>query len=264
MAPNLDNMESPDNASTADTVPTAFCTDLLSSAPRTGTTQESSSINPTQSQDTARSALSNISIQDLRLIIRALKAPAPPMPEFSGLNHEDPKAFIQECETYFEQSGAEPLHWTRIVSKSLLEEAGKWWGPFKSFNLPWDKFKELFRHKYASQSVENGLRVSLYSRKQGDKEPTAIFLQKKYLLARRLCPQNTEAELVNTVLETLRPSIKRVIRAADPKTFTLRRTCEEPAVTRRKTGAGRRPTKHQQELNTHGTTDNNRRPNLPK
>ena len=56
------------------------------------------------------SDLSNISIQDLRLIIRALKAPAPPMPEFSGLNHEDPEALIQECETYFEQSGAEPLH----------------------------------------------------------------------------------------------------------------------------------------------------------
>ena len=68
--------------------------------------------------------------------------------------------------------------------------------------------------------MENGLRVSLYSRKQGEKEPTAVFLQKKYLLARRLCPQNTEAELVSTVLETLKPSIKRVIRAADPRTFT--------------------------------------------
>ena len=46
------------------------------------------------------------------------------------------------------------------------------------YNLPWDKFKELFRNKYASQSVENGLSVSLYSRKQGEKEPIDIFLQK--------------------------------------------------------------------------------------
>ena len=49
VAPNLGNMESPDIPSTADAVSTAFCTDLLHSAPRTGTTQERSPINPTQS-----------------------------------------------------------------------------------------------------------------------------------------------------------------------------------------------------------------------
>ena len=103
---------------------------------------------------------------------------------------------------------------------NMLDEAGKWWGPYKSFNLPWEQFKELFPNKYANQSVENGLRISLFSRKQGQKKSTAIFLQKKYLLARRLCPQNTEEELVGTILEILRVSIKRVIRVADPKTFT--------------------------------------------
>ena len=39
-------------------------------------------------------------------------------------------------------------------------------------------------------------------------------------MARRLCSQNTEVQLVSTILETLRVSIKWVIRAADPKTFT--------------------------------------------
>ena len=67
--------------------------------------------------------------------MRALKAPTPPLPEFSGLSHEDSEAFIPKCETYFEQAGAEPLHWIRSAGKSLLEEAGKLWGPFKSFNL---------------------------------------------------------------------------------------------------------------------------------
>ena len=86
--------------------------------------------------------------------------------------------------------------------------------------MPWNKFCELFRNKYASQKVENGLRIELYARKQNEKEAAAVFLQKKYLLAKRLCPMSTEGELVSTILETLKLSIKRVIRAANPKTFT--------------------------------------------
>ena len=215
VAPN--NMENYDNSSMADTASTTRCEEA--SLNRQQRESSAARIAPAHGQDSTQLMPSMISIQDLRQIIRALKAPAPPQPEFSGLSHEDPRAFIKECEAYFEKSGADPAHWTRIAGKSLLDEAAKWWSPYKSFSLPWEQFKELFQNKYASQTVENGLRVSLYSRKQAEKEPTAIFLQKKYLLAKRLCPQNTEEELIGTILETLRPSIKRVIRAADPRTF---------------------------------------------
>ena len=79
-----------------------------------------------ESQENLSFIPSAISIQDLQHIIRALRAPAPPLPEFSGLNYEDPEAFLKECESYFEQSGTEFPHWTRTAGRCLLDEAGKW------------------------------------------------------------------------------------------------------------------------------------------
>ena len=96
---------------------------------------------------------SSVSLQNLRQIICALKAPAPPVPEFYGLNHEDPEVFLRECEIYFVQTGIDESQWTRTAGKTLQDEAAKWWAPFKTLNMPWNKFCELFRNKYASQKV---------------------------------------------------------------------------------------------------------------
>ena len=181
-------MENRDDLNSADAASTSTYTEFMektlqrgNSTARTAPIQENNTTNTMQSPDNFRFISSAISIQDLRHIIRALKAPASPLPKFSGLSHEDLEVFIQECESYFEQSGTEPPQWIRTAGSSLLDEAARWRSPFKSFNLPWDKFKALFRNKYASQSVENGLRVILYLCRQGEKEPSAIFLQKKYL-----------------------------------------------------------------------------------
>ena len=63
------------------------------------------------------------------------------------------------------------------------------------------------------------LQAQLYSKKQTEKEPVAVFLQQKFLLALRLLPEAAEEEIVPILLESLRPSIKRVIRAASPRTI---------------------------------------------
>ena len=63
------------------------------------------------------------------------------------------------------------------------------------------------------------LRTQLYSKKQGEKEQTAVFLQRQYLLAQQLQPDDPEEETVAVLLELLRPSIRRSIRAASPRTF---------------------------------------------
>ena len=62
---------------------------------------------------------SSISLQDLRQIISALKAPVLPAPEFYGLNHEDPEVFLRECELYFVQDGIDESQWTRTTGKAL-------------------------------------------------------------------------------------------------------------------------------------------------
>ena len=64
------------------------------------------------------------------------------------------------------------------------------------------------------------LHAQLYSRKQGEKDITAVFLQQKYLLALRLQPTASEEEIVAILLESLRPTIRRATRASAPRTFT--------------------------------------------
>ena len=64
------------------------------------------------------------------------------------------------------------------------------------------------------------LQTNLYSRKQNEKEGTAIFLHQKYLLALRLRPEASENEIVAILLEYLRPAIIRAIRASAPTSFT--------------------------------------------
>ena len=156
VAPNFnERMEGCVEISMTDSASTAPCTETATNTSRH--IPSAARTAPAQGQDSLQHTPSTMSIQDLRQLIQALKAPAPPLPEFNGLSHEDPRAFIKECKLYFHQSGAKPTHWTRLVAKPLLDEAGKWWGPYKSFNLPWEQFKELFQNKYASQSVENGL-----------------------------------------------------------------------------------------------------------
>lgn len=156
---------------------------------------------------------------DWTALMRAIRAPRLDPPNFSGNNHEDPEIFFRNCETFFAQSSIEPSQWTRLAGKALHEPASKWWELFKSLSLTWNKFREVLRQKYASNTTIMRLNALLYSKKQAEKEPVTVFLQQKYLLALRLLPDAEEDVVVPIVLESLRPSIRRVIRAASPRTF---------------------------------------------
>lgn len=156
---------------------------------------------------------------DWTALMRAIRAPALEPPHFSGNDHEDPEVFLRECETFFAQSNIEQSQWTRLAGKALREPASKWWETFKSLSLTWDKFREMLRQKYASNTNMMRLNAQLYSKKQVEKEPVTVFLQQKYLLALRLLPNAEEEVIVPILLESLRPAIRRVIRAASPRTF---------------------------------------------
>ena len=158
-------------------------------------------------------------LADWTAIIRAIRAPLPALPTFSGQDHEDPHVFIRECEEHFGQSAIEASQWTRMAGGALKESASKWWETYKSLSLTWKKFREVLIHRFANTSSLMRLHTQLYSRKQNDKESAAVFLQQKYLLAQRLIPEAPEEEVVAILLESLRPSVRRVIRAASPRTF---------------------------------------------
>ena len=63
------------------------------------------------------------------------------------------------------------------------------------------------------------LYTNLYSRKQSKKKNTAIFLQQKYLLALRLRTEALEEEIFTILLESIRPPIRRAIRASTATLF---------------------------------------------
>ena len=107
-----------------------------------------------------------------------------------------------------------------FLQTSIQDTAAKYRSAYKSFNLPWEEFCELFTNKFAGTSTILRLRTQLYSTRQQERESVGIFLQKKYLFAKRLRPGDTEEELVSLMDETIKPSIRRVIRAANPTTFT--------------------------------------------
>ena len=157
---------------------------------------------------------------DWRAIIRALRAPLPSLPTFAGHDHEDPQVFLTECENHFKETATEISQWTRLACKALIEPASKWFEIYKSLALPWTKFKEVLLKRFSGTTTLMRLHAQLYSRKQGEKDITAVFLQQKYLLALRLQPTASEEEIVAILLESLRPTIRRAIRASAPRTFT--------------------------------------------
>ena len=96
-------------------------------------------------------------------MIQALRAPAPPMPEFCGFDHEDPETFLKECEYHLIQMDLAKNHWTRTAGRTLQDATAKWWSPYKSFNLSWEEVCELLTNKFAGTATILRLRTQLYS-----------------------------------------------------------------------------------------------------
>lgn len=76
-----------------------------------------------------------------------------------------------------------------------------------------------FLRKFDSVTKVIGLHTTLCSRKQSKKESIAVFLQEQYLLAQRLCPMMTDKQLTILLLESIKPSIRRLVRARAPTGF---------------------------------------------
>ena len=65
-------------------------------------------------------------LADGTAIIRAIRAPVPLLPTFSGQDQEDPHAFLRDCEEHFAHSATEMSQWTRLAGGALKDTAGKW------------------------------------------------------------------------------------------------------------------------------------------
>lgn len=138
---------------------------------------------------------------------------------FAGMDHEDPQTFLSQCEQYFTNAAIEPAVWSRMVTTCLMERAAKWYELYHGLALPWSKFSALIKQHFAGVAALNKLQIKLYAAKQEEKEAVGVFLQKKYLLALRMLPTADEEQITSLLLESLKPSIRKVLRAAKISTF---------------------------------------------
>ncbi|XP_033223263.1 uncharacterized protein LOC117176952 [Belonocnema kinseyi] len=162
-----------------------------------------------------------ISAPDLLSFIRAFQSQAPPIPDYSGKDHEEPRKFLANCERYFIQAHTDPTQWTRMVDKSLKGEAQTWWTTFKGLSFSWAEFQEQLLARFDSVTKRMQLHTALYSRRQAERESVAVFLQEQYLLAQRICPAVSNKQLTTLLLDLVRPTIRRLVRARNPTTFTM-------------------------------------------
>ena len=153
-------------------------------------------------------------MDDWRHLLRALVRNNLQLPEFSGQDHEDPENFIRGCEEAFYSGNTEMHMRARLASRALKDDAARWFAVYKNLNLTWIKFCELLRNRYASQTTIMRLSAKLYGTPQTEKEGTSLFLEQRHLLARRLFPDAPERQIVYMLIESLRPSTKKLLRSS--------------------------------------------------
>ncbi len=151
-------------------------------------------------------------MQNWNAFCQALYGHRPPLPEFKGLGHEDPQRYLRKCEEYIESYQIPEGQRTSVIEKGLRGDADKWWQCYKTLDFDWPRFRELLANRFDSDAIKGELIAQLYSKKQGDKESVGAFLQEKYLLFQRVRPNETEANKVSTLVNLVKPSLRKTLR----------------------------------------------------
>ena len=159
--------------------------------------------------------------QNLDLLLQALNlAPPVQLPLYSGLDLEDPRKFLTRCQIHFRDAHVHPNAYTRTAITALRGEAEKWWTCYEALEFDWDTFQNLLLCRFDNAAILSRLHAQLFSRKQGDRENSSLFLQQKYLLYQRLRGGDPEVNKVTTLLELLRPNLRMAIRPYHPQTLS--------------------------------------------
>ncbi|KAL7298882.1 hypothetical protein TKK_0007990 [Trichogramma kaykai] len=126
-------------------------------------------------------------LQSWEAFSQALFSIQPTLPEYTGLDYEDPDRYLTKCQEYVTTLQIPNANKVSVLEKGLKGAAEKWW-------------------------LSSRLKVKKYGTSQTEKESVGTFLQQKYMLYQRLRPDEDEATKIATMIELLRPSIRKSLR----------------------------------------------------
>ncbi|CAK6438982.1 unnamed protein product [Pipistrellus nathusii] len=141
-----------------------------------------------------------------------------PLPGVDTQVFEDPHEFLSHLEEYLQQVGGSEEYWLSQIQNHMNGPAKKWW-EFKQGSVKnWVQFKkEFLQYSEGTLSREALQRELDLPQKQG--EPLDQFLWRKRDLYQTLHVDAEEEEIIQYVVGTLQPKLKRFLRHPLPKTL---------------------------------------------
>jgi hypothetical protein len=105
------------------------------------------------------------------------------LPEFSGLDHEDPQNFLELCEKGLATTN--PALWRDKIATRLRGSAAEY-------------LKRAVVNKYGGPEIVIELHAQYYGTRQAVGESTDSFLSRKRRIAKRIFPNITEEKFIAT------------------------------------------------------------------
>lgn len=135
-----------------------------------------------------------------------------PKTVFSGLDTEEPRAFIMRMEQYFLKANIPADEQVEIAASRLQGAAKGWYEPYRSVRLQWPMFTDNLIRAFDNQAKLSQLTTQLYGQKQEAKENVEVFISRKRCLFQRLSLNLSESVLIGLLIEQLRPELRSRLR----------------------------------------------------
>ncbi|KAM9644303.1 activity-regulated cytoskeleton-associated protein [Morphnus guianensis] len=131
---------------------------------------------------------------------------------------EDPREFLSHLEEYLKQVGGTEEYWLSQIQNHMNGPAKKWWEYKQDSVKNWVEFKKEFLQYSEGTLTRDAIKRELdLPQKEG--EPLDQFLWRKRDLYQTLYVDADEEEIIQYVVGTLQPKLKRFLSYPLPKTL---------------------------------------------
>lgn len=141
----------------------------------------------------------------------------PPSPVETQI-FEDPREFLTHLEDYLKQVGGTEEYWLSQIQNHMNGPAKKWWEYKQDSVKNWLEFKKEFLQYSEGTLTRDAIKQEL-DLPQKDGEPLDQFLWRKRDLYQTLYMDADEEEVIQYVVGTLQPKLKRFLSHPFPKTL---------------------------------------------